>query len=281
MARLGSFNTLTIEKHDEHGLWLDGGELGEVFLPSKFVPEDCEVGDELDVFVYEDADRRVTATTQKPQAYLGEYAFLSVVGENEHGVFLDCGLPKDIFLPRKEQTYAANVGDKVLAKIILDRQTQRLMATMRIDKMLEIFTSGFEEKDKVKLLIAKQTDLGLKAIVNQQCWGVLHASDVHKQVKVGDSVTGYIKTVREDGKIDLMLELPGYQKIDDKAQAIVRKLSLNNGFLPLNDKSEPDLIKRHFGISKRVFKQAIGALYKARIIEIQDDGIRLIKPIES
>ena len=275
MAKIGRKNLLEVVKIASHGAYLQGGWLGEVLLPKRFVPEDCEVGDPIDVFIYLDSEDRYIATTQRPRAQVGEVAFLPVVAVNNVGAFLDWGLPKDLLVPFNEQKSDMEVGKSYLVYLYTDDETHRIAASTKLNQFIERHPEHYEKGQEVKLIINSTTDIGYSAVINNQDWGVLFYSDVVKPLNIGQKIKGFIKQVREDGKIDLSLHAPGFAKIDNLAARILKELEQSNGFLPLSDKSQPEAIYQAFGISKKSYKTAIGTLYKKRLITISTEGIRL------
>lgn len=276
MVQIGKTNRLKVLRKVSIGLYLDGDTLGDLLVPNRYVPENISVGDELDVFVYLDSEDRLIATTEVPLAQVGDFALMKAVAVTKVGAFLDWGLSKDLLVPFSEQQQKMEVGKQYLVHVYLDDNTKRIVASAKIDKFLDNLPPEYEPGEQVQLMIASRTDLGFKAIVNGIHSGMLYNNQVFKSLKIGDKVTGYIQKVREDDKIDLLLEKPGYEKIDDISEIILDKLKQNKGFLPVTDKSEPDEIARIFGMSKKNFKKAVGGLYKKRMIDIQNDGIKLI-----
>ena len=278
MADIGKYNVLKVVKDLDFGLYLDGGEeLGEILLPRRYVPINCGVDDELEVFVYLDSEDRLIATTEMPEAQVGEFAFLQAVSVGKVGAFLDWGLPKDLLVPFREQKLDIEKGKKYVVYVYLDDESRRIAASSKIEKYLDNLPPEYEEGQEVDLIIFQQSELGYKAVVNNTHTGMLYANEVFKNLNRGDKVKGYIKKVREDDKIDLMLEKPGYAKVDGMAESLITQLKNNNGFLDLTDKSPADEITRRLGISKKNFKKALGSLYKHRIVSIESDGIRLVK----
>lgn len=275
MIHLGKFNTLTIARKSEFGLYLAYDEKKEVLLPRRFVPETFEIGDPLSVFVYQDSENRLTATTQKPLAQVGEFASFKVVSNEAAGAFLNWGLSKDLFLPFAEQTRRLRVGDSVIAYVYVDN-SDRLAASMRLDRNLSNSLEGLEENQEVEILVAAKTDLGYKAIISNNTWGMLYFNEVFKDLSVGTKSTAFIKKIRPDGKIDLSLQRIGHQAADDIAPLILKKLKDSKGFLEINDKTSAELIYSMFGVSKKKYKMALGSLYKQRLITVSDDGIRLV-----
>lgn len=275
MAEIGRLNRLRVVKQRDHGIYLDGDELGEILLPLRYVPEKCEVGDMLEVFVYVDSDDTLVATTKRPLAMVGEFACLKVVSVAQHGAFLDWGLMKDLLVPFGEQLGKMEVGRSYIVYLYLDHDTDRIAASQKIDKFLDRWPARYRRHQPVSLLIAGRTDLGYKAIVDNAHWGVLYRDEVFQPLQYGQRITGYIKQVREDGKVDLLLDRPGYGKIEGVAADILERLRSAGGFLPLHDKSPPELIYDTFGVSKKSFKLGISTLYRERLITIGDDGIRL------
>ncbi len=278
MAEIGKYNILKVVKDLDFGLYLDGGEeLGEILLPRRYVPVNCTVDDELEVFIYLDSEDRLIATTEMPDAIVGEFACLTAVEVGKVGAFLDWGLPKDLLVPFREQKVDIEKGKNYVVYVYLDDESRRIAATSKIEKYLDNLPPEYEEGQEVDLMIYGESDLGYKAIVNNTHTGILYANEVFRKLNRGEKVKGYIKKVREDDKIDLMLDKPGYKKVDSIAQSILDKLNDLNGFLDLTDKSPADEISRRLGISKKNFKKAVGSLYKQRMITIEDKGIRLVK----
>ena len=273
MAEIGKLNRLRITRAVPFGLYLDGGGDGEILLPRKQAPQDVAAGDEVEVFLYED-DEGIAATTVRPRAMLGQFAALKVVAVTKIGAFLDWGLPKDLLVPFSEQRERMQVGQSYIVYINLDNEG-RLVATSKIDKFLDKWPVSYEEGQDVDLLICERTDLGIKAIINNRHWGVLYRDETFKSVRLGEHIKGYIKNIREDGKIDLTLHKQGHEKLGDVAEKVLEKLIKSGGFLPVHDKSPPETIYKIFGESKKSFKSAIGILYKNRRITIEEDGIRL------
>jgi predicted RNA-binding protein (virulence factor B family) len=277
MPDIGKFNQVTVIEAGTHGAILDGGRLGRLLLPLLQCPRDMAPGDELEVFIYLDSEGDPVPTTRKPAAELGQVAWLEVVEANNLGAFVAWGLPKDLFIPFAEQQYTLSKGSHCLTQVYMDNQG-RLAGTTRLDHWIKDDAQGLKRGDKVSLLIADKTELGFKAVVNHSCWGLLYGNEIYRKVRKGLAVDGYIKHVREDGKVDLTLDQPGFSKdkMDSVSAAILASLEENEGFLSLTDKSPPPEIYAAFGVSKKVFKQAIGALYKQRRITLESDGIRLV-----
>jgi len=282
MVEIGRINRLTVEKEVDFGLFLNGGDvneggLGNILLPKRYVPKGCKVGDALDVFIYLDSEDRFIATTEKPYAMVGDFALLKVVSIGKVGVFLDWGLPKDLLLPYNEQVCRMEVGKSYVVRVFLDEESHRIAASALLDDFLHEGSEGeFAAGEEVQLFNAAKTELGYKMIVNNSHWGLLHRHDVVRELRRGERLTGYIKQIRPDGKIDLCLHKLPSEKSDEVGEAILAALEQAGGFLPLSDKSSPEAIRDRFGVSKAMFKKAIGALYKQRQIVIGDDGIRLV-----
>jgi uncharacterized protein len=273
--QLGQMNRLRVVEIVDRGAYLDGGDDGQVLLPIRNVPEDCKRGDSLDVFVYRDSEDLLIATTETPKAMVGDIASLMVHSVQEVGAFLDWGLQKHLFLPYAEQSHHVRPGQKVVVYLYLDN-TDRIASSMRISQIIDKDTSGFKEGQEVKLLITGETDLGWKAVVNGRCYGVLYANEIFQRLYEGQELPGFIKKVRDDGKLDLSLSRLGHQAGEDIAPLILEKLKDNNGYLEINDKTSPELIYEWFGVSKKKYKIALGGLYKKRLITVEDDGIRLV-----
>ncbi|HKJ40879.1 MAG TPA: S1-like domain-containing RNA-binding protein [Sunxiuqinia sp.] len=276
MAAIGQMNELQVVKTVDFGIYLDGVEHGEILMPKRYVPENCQPGDVLSVFIYLDSEDRLIATNETPKAMIGDFALLKVVSVTSVGAFLDWGLPKDLLVPFREQQQKMEAGQSYLVYIYLDDESQRIVATSKLNKCLDNVPVDYEIGEEVDLVVAQKTDLGYKAIIDNSHWGMLFNNEIFQDLKIGQSLKGFIKAIREDEKIDLVLQPEGYEKIDDISQSILNKLAANNGFLALNDKSDPELIRKTFQISKKNFKKAIGSLYKHRLISIEDDGIRLL-----
>jgi predicted RNA-binding protein (virulence factor B family) len=280
MILLGSFNTLRILRFAGPGAFLgEADSTQEVLLPGAQVPADCKAGDELDVFVYLDSEDRPVATLQRPLAQVGEVAFLAIVSMNDAGVFLGWGLPKDLLLPYNEiprdVRNALEPGRSVLVMVFQD-DSGRIAASARLDDFLAPEAGGFNEGDKVGVVIANRSDLGVRVVVNHRYWGVVHHNELFGSVRMGDRCEGWIKTLRSDRRLNISLTPPGPARIDPVAQKILDRLIAEGGFMAVGDKSPPEAIYKLFGVSKKVFKQAIGALFKARRITIEAGGIRKV-----
>jgi hypothetical protein len=277
MVEIGKINTLEVVRETDNGFYLDGQELGEILMPHKFITDEVRSAGWADVFVYSDSEDRMVATTENPYAMVGDFAFLKVVSVSKFGAFLDWGLPKDLLVPFREQKADMVEGRSYLVHVFVDILTKRIAASAKIDKYLDNIPPEYEHGDEVKLLIAEETDLGYKAIVNNEHWGMLYKNQLYRQLSPGQKITGYINKVRDDDKIDLLIEKPGYEKVDAISQKILDELKVNRGFMAVTDKTSPDMINAMFGISKKNFKKAIGNLYKKRLITFDSDGIRLVK----
>lgn len=277
MIRIGSNYLLVVVKTVTFGVYVDAEDLGEVLLPRKYVPPGLSVGDSIDVFLYLDSEDRPVATTQKPKACVGEFAYLKVLASNQVGAFLDWGLDKDVLVPFPEQHKPMEVGHSYLVYLYLSKVDGRIVASSKIDKFLDDERPhDFKPQQAVKLIIANSTDLGYKAIVNHSHWGVLYQNDVYQRLSFGQSKNGFIKHVRPDGKIDVSLQ-GGKETRDKQATLIEEYLRKQNGFAAVHDKSDPQLIAELFGMSKSAFKKSIGGLYKQKIITIEKDGIHLVE----
>jgi uncharacterized protein len=277
MVHAGQYNTLKVVKHVDFGLYLDGGEDGEILLPKRFVPRDANEGDELEVFVYHDSENRLIATTQRPYGKVGDIVMLKAVSDTQHGAFLDWGLMKDLFVPISQQESRMREGGRYLVMIYRDEQTGRTAATERIMRFLSNDELTVKERDAVDLVVYQMTDIGYKVIINNKHLGVLHYNEVFRELEVGDQEKGFIKTIREENKIDVSLGELGYARVEDESDKIMRLLSESDGYLPYHDKSDPEEIYEFFGISKKTFKMALGKLYKQKKIELTQTGIRLPK----
>lgn len=277
MAELGKYNTLTIAREVDFGVYLDASKGIEILMPSRYLPSEYQIGDTVNVFVYRDSEDRLIATTETPFAQVGDFVFLEVVGVSAFGAFLDWGLLKDLFVPHKEQKAKMQLGGKYLVYIYIDEETDRITASAKIDRYVSKETPPFNPGDKVDLLIYQFSDLGYKAIINNRYGGMLYEDETFRHLPIGCKTTGYIKQVREDNKIDLLLDEPGYGKVGGVSEEILNYLETNDGYLALNDKSPSEDIYEAFGVSKKTFKKAIGDLYKRRLITIEQAGIRKTK----
>ena len=276
MIAIGKFNQLKIIKQHAREFCLDGGESGEILLQATDAPKDCKIGDELNVFVYVDAKDELHATTRMPLAQVDDVAWLKVVSVSHAGAFLDWGLAKDLLLPFSEQTQKVTEGRSYLVKVFLD-ESNRIAASMVLDDFIQDEAFYLKEGEKVDLIIADETDLGTKAIINNEFWGILYRNELFQKLRKGQKTTGYIKKIREDNKIDLVLQIAKYaDKVDSVTEKILNKLKSQDGVMLITDKSPPDVIYSAFGVSKKVFKQSVGTLYKKRIISIDKESISLI-----
>lgn len=276
MLQLGKMNRLKVLKEVDFGLYLDG-EIDEILIPKRYVPANTKVGDILDVFLYRDSEDRLIATTEIPKAMVDEYAYLEVVDTNRYGVFLDWGMPKDLFVPFQEQNGKMLVGKSYVVKLYIDPETNRIVASARIEHFLEKEPEGLFEGQEVRIIPFKFTDLGIKVIVNEHFEGLLYKNEVFEFIHFGIEKTGYISKIRENGKIDIRLKKAGFSNATKHQSIILEKLKIHNGFMPFHDKTSPELIYDEFGMSKRDFKQAIGGMYKENIIKLSPSGINLIK----
>lgn len=280
MIEIGKFNKLKIIKQYAKEIQLGGGDLAVVSLPIAEAPEDSNIGDELNVFVFGDEKTGLFASTRMPIAQVDDIAWLKCVSVSDAGAFLDWGLKKDLLLPYSEQTQKVVEGRSCLVKIFLD-ESNRLVASMLLEDFIQEEAIYLKEGQKVDLIIADETDLGRKAIVNNKFWGVLYQNEIFQKLRKGQKTTGYIKKIREDKKIDLVLQVARYaDKVDSVTEKILLKLESQGGVVLINDKSHPDEIYKMFAVSKKVFKQAIGTLYKKRIISIDKNSISLINKNE-
>jgi predicted RNA-binding protein (virulence factor B family) len=278
MALVGRYNSLQVVKHTNFGLYLDGAQDGEILLPNRYIPKDIPSEDEdwLNVFVYLDSDDKLIATTEKPKVQVGEFASLKVVEVNSIGIFLDWGLPKDLLLPYSEEKQPLKAGDYCVVHVYLDKHTRRITATTRLDRYLDKIPANYTVGQEVDLLVAEETAMGFKAIINNKHWGLIHKNEVFKFLRSGKQEKGFIKEVRSDGNISLSLQPVGEQLASSLNAQILGKLRDNNGVLPVSDKSDPQVISNLFGVSKGNFKKAIGALYKQGQIVIHADRIELV-----
>jgi len=273
---IGHYNTLTIARETKVGLFLTDGT-NDVLLPLKYVPKEYTIGDELIVFVYLDHEERPVATTLEPYILLDEFGLLRVNYVNNIGAFLDWGLEKDILVPFKEQARPMEKGKRYLVFAYMDEKTNRIVASSKTNQFLSNENLTVAVGDEVDLIISHITDIGINVIINDIHKGLLYKDQVYDDIRTGDRMTGFIKTIRPDNKIDVSLQKQGYENIEPNAEKILSELRASRGFLRLNDASNPEDIKTVLKMSKKTFKKAIGSLYKDKLIEIKEDGIYLIK----
>ncbi|MCE9687480.1 S1-like domain-containing RNA-binding protein [Shewanella sp. AS16] len=275
MIQIGRICKLEVVKQVSFGVYLNAQELGQVLLPNKVTPKDCQVGDWLEVFLYLDSEDMVIATTRRPLAQVGEFAYLKAVATGPYGAFLDWGLDKDLLLPFGEQHKTIEEGRSYLVHVHANRADERIVASAKLDKFLDKTAPDYDVGQQVELIIGGTTDLGYKAIVNQQHWGVIYQNQVFQKLRFGQKLKGFIKQVRADGKIDLALQQGGKEELDQHARLILSKLKQAGGFLPLTDKTDAGIIYEQLGMSKKAFKKSIGGLFKAGQLSIDSDGLRL------
>lgn len=277
MIEIGKYNTLTIDRDTQVGLFLTDGK-DDVLLPNKYVPKVFEIGEEIAVFVYLDHEERPVATTLKPYVVLNEFALLRVSYVNQVGAFLDWGMEKDILVPFKEQARPMEQGKRYLVYLYMDEKTNRLVASSKTNQFLNNDNLTVEVGEEVDLIVSHITDLGINVIINEQHKGLIYKDEVYDEsIRTGNRLRGYIKTIRPDGKIDVSLQKQGFEAVEPNAEKILDELRANRGFLRLNDNSHPEDIKTVLKMSKKTFKKAVGTLYKQKLIEIKEDGIYLVK----
>lgn len=275
MIHVGDYNELKISRQVDFGVYLDDGKDG-ILLPKRFVPSDAKVGDTIKVFIYHDSDDRIIATTQQPKGKVGDIVQLKAVSVTPQGAFLDNGLMKDVFVPRSKQLTQMFPGGEYLVRIYIDERTGRMTATEKIESFLSNEVLTVKEMDVVHLTVLRRSEIGYVMIINHRHTGVLHFNEVFRDIRIGDTFEGFIKKIYSDNRIDIVAGKPGYKKVDDEVQKIVGLLQENNGYLPYNDKSDPDEIYSFFGMSKKTFKMTTGNLYKQRRIEFTKTGIKLV-----
>ncbi|RYD77893.1 MAG: GntR family transcriptional regulator [Verrucomicrobiaceae bacterium] len=278
MVTIGQYNRLRVLREAPPGLYLDAEDLGEVLLPRRYIVEGTNPGDTLKVFLYRDSEDRLVATTETPLAVVGDFALLRVISVNRQvGVFLDWGLAKDLLLPVREQRRPVTPGQWLIVHVLLDYQTGRIVASTRLNRFLNQTEPLYDDGQKVNLLVAEETELGYKAIVENAHWGLLYRNELAVPITIGEKLTGYIRTIREDGKIDLSLDPAGYGRIAPLTKQIIDALKANEGFIDLDDESSPEEIRAAFNVSKKAFKQALGSLFRERRIQFLEQGIQLLE----
>ncbi len=279
MIELGEYQTLEVSRDMPQGLYLvDDDITQEVLMPRGFVTDEMKVGDKIEVFVYNDSENRPVATTEKPFFTLDEYANLMVKEVNEMGAFCDWGVSKQLFIPFRNQATRLKEGERYIVHLYLDEKSQRLVGSTKLNGFLEYFADGDIEKgEEVPLLVYQITDMGYKVIVDNYYSGLVYKNEVFEPLHIGQKAKGYVKPIRADKKIDISLTPIGHQSIEPNAQKILQKLEAVGGSLMLNDKTDPAIIRKELGMSKKLFKKAVGNLYKSKSIELRDNGIHLIK----
>ncbi len=281
MIEIGRTNRLKIVKTVPFGAYLDGKELGEILLPLKYVPDEADTGTELDVFLYLDSEERLIATTLRPKAQVGEFAMMKVVSNSKFGSFLQWNIEKDLFVPFKEQKNPLIIGKSYIFYIYFDEESGRIAASQKLFKFFAPDPEGLNEGDEVNILVYEHTPMGWKAIINHKHSGMLYSNEIFNTgISIGFESVAFIKKIREDGKIDLSLHRSGFGNVQDFSDVLMQKLEENEGFLSFNDNSSPELIYAAFGVSKKVFKKAVGSLYKNRKIRLVNGGIERIDQAE-
>jgi predicted RNA-binding protein (virulence factor B family) len=282
--RLGEYNLLRVKEEalregfgEVFGMYLDAGREGEILMPQKYVPEGTKPGDEIECFVYLDQDERPIATTEKPLALVGDFAYLACSWVNEYGAFLNWGLTKDIFCPFREQKKRMEIGDSFIVHIHIDEDSYRIVASAKIEHYLKEIDDTCELKrgSEIDILIWQKTELGFKVIVNNSYPGLIYEDQVFKYIHTGDRMKAYVSNMRPDGKIDISLQPLGIAAVEDFSTTLLNYMKDNDGHCTVNDKSDPEEIKRQFHVSKKIFKKAIGDLYKKKLITLADDGLHL------
>mgnify|MGYP001947690455 CR=1 FL=1 len=275
---IGKTNTLKAARTTDNGCYLMDEEGNEVLLPNAYVAPELKLGDEINVFVYKDNEQRLTATTLTPKVELEQFAFLEVMDVNNAGAFMDMGVVKQLLVPYSEQPVKMEVGESYVIFFMLDEETDRLIGSAKIEDFVFTEEIDLEEGDEAEILTYKRSDLGMNVIVNGLYQGLVFKSDIHRPLKVGEKIKAFVKKIRPDGKIDLVLQPMGYRNVIDKAsQGVLDILKQENGFFKYTDKSDPDEIRRVFKMSKKAFKKALGSLYKQKIVLLEKDGTKLLK----
>lgn len=272
---LGKMNLMKVTRKVDFGLYLDGGHVGDILLPTRYVPKGTKIGDEIEVFLYLDQEERPIATTQRPLAMVGDFAFLKVAWVNEHGAFLDWGLMKDVFCPFREQKMRMEKDRSYIVHIHLDEESYRIVASAKVEHFLSQERPQYVPNDEVKILVWQKTDLGFKVIVDNKFAGLIYDNQIFREVHTGDSLRAYVSAIRPDGKLDISLQKTGREQTLDFSERLHEYLFHHDGYCPFTDKSPAEEIYAEFKVSKKVFKKAVGDLYKQHIITIAPDGIEL------
>lgn len=278
MIQLGKFNHLTILRFTDHGAYVDGGEIGEILLPKVYVRDEMRPGDEIDAFVYLDQQERLVATFEQPLAQVGDFAHLEVKWVNQYGAFLDWGLMKDLFVPFGEQKKTMEVGNSYIIYVYIDDATKRIVGTAKVNRYIQPAPRrDYYRGKRVDLLVWQKTDIGLKVIVDNRYAGLIYDDQLFGEVpRTGDRLEGTVVTVRDDGRLDVTVQRIGKGRFRDFADQLLDELRQAGGFLAYTDRSDSEAIAERFGVSKKTFKRAVGTLYKARLVTLEDDGLRLV-----
>lgn len=276
MVEIGRLNKLRVIKILYAAAYLDAENFGKILFPKQDLPKQCKIGDMIEVFIYPDAEGIINATIKKPYAMLNTFALLKVISVNSKGAFLAWGMKKNLFAPKSAQQQKMEIGKSYIVFVCLDDDRKRITASSRLEEFLDKKEHDFQEGQEVELLICAKTEIGYTAIANNSHWGLIYANEVFQTLTKGEHVTGFIKKMREDKKLDFTLQRPGPKKVDDLSLIILDSLKKHDGFIPLTDKSDAQMIYNFFGVSKKTYKKALGFLYKKRLIVIEDNGIKLV-----
>lgn len=276
-VEIGKFNNLQVVKIADHGVYVDGGEEGTILLPNRYVPEGTDIDDLIEVFLYFDSDDLLIATTETPKAMVNSVELLKVIDTNRVGAFLDWGLPKDLLVPFSEQQHPMKEGESYMVYVFHDHETDRILASSKLNLYFEEEPEGLKGRQAVDLQISDKTDLGYKALINNQYLGLIFHGDAFRPLAIGERLPGYIKSIREDGKVDLLISQHSSEGDDSLEGQIITHLNASGGESNLTDKSDPDLIYRQFKVSKKKYKNALGALYRRKLIVITREKISLVK----
>ncbi len=276
MIEIGRMIKIKAMRKSENGMYLDGGESGEILLPNKYVPEGFDIEDEIEVVIYHDHEKRLTATTIVPKIQEGKYAYLKVVAVSAIGAFMDWGLQKDLFVPYAEQNVDFEAEESYLIYAYIDKLSDRIVGSSKVNKHLESEPKGFKIGDEVEILVCNKSDIGYNVIINDHCWGVVHNSDVENNLKTNKRMKAYIKNIKDEFKIDISFSAPSTKKVYELTDVILDKIKENGGSLAITDKSSPEDIFAMFKVSKKVYKKSVGALYKQRLIKFDDGIIKIV-----
>ncbi|WP_104733918.1 CvfB family protein [Hanstruepera ponticola] len=276
MINIGEYNTLTILRETDPGLFLADEDDNEVLLPNRYVPENFKIWDKIEVFVYLDNDERLVAVTDKPYIKRGDFALLRCNAVTQMGAFLDWGMVKELFCPFKEQAFKMKKGGWYLVHCYLDEKTERLVASSKTNRFLDNKELTVEQFEEVDLIVSHPSEIGMNVIVNKKHLGLIYNDNIFQDISIGDRLKGVVKKIRPGNKLDISLGQVGYRNIEPNAELIMKELEDNSGYLNLTDKSDPEEIKRVLQMSKKSFKKAVGSLYKQKLIKIEPDGIYLL-----
>lgn len=274
VIRAANYNTLTISRSTDNGVYLTDGEENEVLLPNRYVPESYEIGDPIEVFIYHDSEDRLVATTEHPTVTEGGIAALEAVGSNAHGAFMDWGLPKDLFIPKRNQAAPIRTGGRYVVYVYVDNISGRAVGTTKVSKIITNDEITIRPREEVEIIVAQRQERGYRVVINRKHWGMLYDNQIFSDVQLGDTLKAYVRKIAEDGRIDVALQQEGFGQVQVAADALMALIEEHEGVLPLGDKSDPEEIRLLTGMSKKAFKRGVGFLMSKGLVESGEESIR-------